>query len=85
MEGALLVEVRPDGLRLSAESVSLEALVDRVGQRVTRQPDVRVLVKPAHGVVLQETVRVLDALAAAGVTGLSLIRDPDRRVPSRAP
>ena len=85
MVGALLVEVRPDGLRLSAEPVSLEALVDRVGRRVTGQPDLRVLVKPAHGVALQETVRVLDALATTGVTGLSLIRDPDRRGSSRAP
>ena len=84
-EGALLVEVRTDGLWLSAEPVSLEALVDRVGRRVTGQPDVRVLVRPAHGVVLQETVRVLDALAATGVAGLSLIRDPDRRGSSRAP
>lgn len=84
MEGTLLVEVRPDGLRLSAEPVSLEVLAARLGRRVTRQPDLRVLVKPTRGTVLQEMVRVLDALAAAGVTGVSLMRDPDRRVPSRA-
>lgn len=84
MEGALLVEVRPDGLRLSAERVSLDVLVARVGERATGRPDLRVLVKPARGVVLQETVRVLDALAAAGVTGLSLIRDPHRWTSSRA-
>ena len=84
MEGALLVEVRPDGLRLSAERVSLDVLVARVGERVTRHPDARVLVKPARGVALQGTVRVLDALAAAGVTGLSLIRDPHRWISSRA-
>ena len=84
MEGALLVEVRPDGLRLSAEPVSLDGLVARVRRIVTTRQDVRVLVKPVHGVVLQETVRVLDALAAADVTGLSLIRDQDRRVSSRA-
>ena len=80
MEGALLVEVRPDGLWLSAEPVSLHMLVARVGRHVTRQPDVRVLVRPTQGVVLQEMVRVLDALAAAGVKGLSLIHDPNRRV-----
>jgi len=76
MEGALLVEVRSDGLRLAADPVSLDVLVARVGQRVASQPEVPVLVKPASGVVLQEMVRVLDALAAVGVTGLSLIRDP---------
>ena len=84
MEGALLVEVRPDGLRLSAEPVSLDVLAVRLVRRVTRQPDVQVLVKPARGVVLQETVRVLDVLAAAGVTRLSLIRNPDRQVLSSA-
>lgn len=76
MEGALLVGVRPDGLRLAAEPVSLDGLVARVGQRVASQPAVPVLVKPASGVTLQEMVRVLDALAAVGVTELSLIRDP---------
>ena len=84
MEGALLVEIRPDGLRLSAEPVSLDTLVSNVGRRVAEQPDVRVLVKPVPGVVLQEMVRVLDALAAAGVTEMSLVSDPDRRVSSRA-
>lgn len=84
MEGALLVEVRPDGLRLSAEPVSFGALVSRVGRRVAAQPEVRVLVKPAPDVVLQEMVRVLDALAAAGVTGMSLVSDPDRRVSRHA-
>lgn len=78
MVGALLVEVRPDGLRLSAEPLSLEALAARVRRRVAGQPDVRVVVRPSHGVALQETVRVLDTLATTGVTGLSLVRKPDR-------
>ena len=80
MEGALLVEIRPNGVRLSAEPVSLGALVSRVGRRVAAQPGLRVLVKPAPGVVLQEMIRVLDALAAAGATGMSLVSDPNGRV-----
>lgn len=83
MEDVLLVEVRPDGLRLSSKPVSLDALVSGVGRRVTRQPDVRVLVKPVADVVLQDMVRVIDALAAAGVTEISLVSDLDRRVSSR--
>lgn len=79
MEGALLVEIRPDGFRLSAEPVLLHVLVTRVGQRVDMEPEVRVLVKSARGVTLQETVRVLDALASVGVTGLSLMGEPDRK------
>jgi len=35
-----------------------------------------VLVKPSGGIVLQQAVDVLDHLAAAGVSNLSLIRDP---------
>lgn len=77
MEGALLVEVRPDGFRLSAEPVSLDILATRVEQHLEMQPDVRVLVKSAHGVALQETVRVLDALASVGASGLSLVREPE--------
>ena len=84
LEGALLVEVLPDGLRLSSESVSLDALVANAGQRVARQPDVRFLVKPVGDVVLQDMVRVIDAIAAAGVTEMSLVTDPNRRASSRA-
>ena len=74
MAGALLVEVRPDGFRLSAEPVSLDVLVARVQRRVATQPDIRVLVKPANGVALQEMVQVLDILSAVGVDNLSLTR-----------
>lgn len=75
MEGALLVEVLPGSVRLSGEPVSLETLVTRVARHAAEQPDLRVLIKPARGVVLQETVRVFDALSATGAAGLSLVRD----------
>lgn len=80
MEGALLVEVRPDGLRLSGESMSLDALGERLRQRVAARPEQRVLVQPAPGVTLQEAVHVLDRLAIAGVTRMALVRKatPDR-------
>jgi len=74
MEGAILVEVRRDGLRLSGETVSLDTLVERVGERVAAKPEQRCLVKAAPGVALQEAVQVLDRLALAGVAQLSLIR-----------
>jgi len=75
MEGALLVEVRKDGLRLSGEPVAMGALAAKVRERLSRKPDRKVLVKPAAGVALQDTVSVLDRLAAAGVANLSVIRD----------
>ncbi|MGF1609918.1 MAG: ExbD/TolR family protein [Kiloniellales bacterium] len=78
IEGALLVELRPDGLRLAGEILSLDQLVARIGERLAQRPEQRVLLKPSAGVALQEAVSVLDRLAAAGVTDLSLIRDPAR-------
>jgi biopolymer transport protein ExbD len=76
LEGAILVEVRRDGLRLSGRSVDRAQLASQVAERLETRPDRPVLVKPADGVVLQEAVDVLDRLTAAGVTELSLIRGP---------
>lgn len=74
MEGALLVEILPEGLRVSGERMSLDALGERVRQRVSKRPDQRVLVRPAPGVPLQDAVQVLDRLALAGVTRMALVR-----------
>ena len=75
MEGALLVEIRSDILRLSGEPVLLDALVERISERLEQKPEQRVLVKPAPGVALQDVVAVLDRLAESGVLDMSLIRD----------
>lgn len=74
-EGAVLVEIRMAGLRLSGMPMSLDALVARIDGMTEQRPDLRIVVKPARGIPLQETVRVLDRLTAAGVADLSLIRD----------
>ncbi len=74
MDGALLVEVRPQGLRLSGQRLSLDALASRVQSRLAQKPDQKVLVKPSAGVPLQRAIDVLDRLAGAGVSDLSLIR-----------
>ena len=73
MEGTLLIEIRPEGLRLSGETVSLELLGSRVAERVSERPDQRVLVQPESGVSLQQAVQVLDRLEVSGVTRMSLI------------
>jgi len=75
MEGALLVEVRADDLRLSGETMSAETLETRVAVRLQDRPGQRVLVKPSPGVPLQRVVGVLDALAAVGAGNVSLVRD----------
>ena len=76
VEGAVLVEVRKDGLRLSGERLSLEALAGRISGLLAERPEQSVLVRPAPEVTLQEAIAVLDRLTALGVTQLSLIRTP---------
>ncbi len=73
LEGTLLIDIRPDGLRLSGETLSPEALIQRINDLMVKNPDRRILVRPSDGVVMQDTVTLLDSLAAAGVSDLSLI------------
>ena len=74
-EGALLIEITPNGLLLAAEPLPLDDLAVRLGERLAVESEQRVLIKPSAGVPLQRTVDVLDRLQAIGVTDLSLIRD----------
>ena len=74
-EGALLIEITPNGLLLAAEPLPLDNLAVRLGERLAVESEQRVLIKPSAGVPLQRTVDVLDRLQAIGVTDLSLIRD----------
>ncbi len=78
MEGTLLVEIRRDGLRLAGQVMKLPALAAQIGEKIREKPDRKVVVSPDKGVVLQDTVAVLDALAAAGVHDLSLVRKTGR-------
>lgn len=75
VEGALLVEVRADGLRFAGESLPLATITERVAARLAAAPGTAVLVKPAPGVSLQRSVAVLDRLAETGAVNLSLVRD----------
>lgn len=75
MEGALLIEVREDGLRLGGETISLDGVVRKVSEVLARKPDGRILVRPGDGVAVQEVVSVLDRLAGAGIANMSLIRE----------
>lgn len=79
MEGALLVEVRRDGIRLGGQYVTPQGLAQRVAARLEDNPDRRVLVRPAEGVSLQDTVSVLDRLTASGARNLSMLGDDGPR------
>lgn len=74
--GALLIEVRLDGVRFAGRYMPLEELTAMVAQRLGENPDRRVLVQPGAGVNLQRTVRVLDRLSGIGATHLSLMQSP---------
>lgn len=76
LEGSLLIDIRPEGLRLGGQTLTPDALIARVQELLARQPDRRILIRPAEGVVMQETVTLLDRLTAAGATDLSLIAPP---------
>jgi biopolymer transport protein ExbD len=72
LEGALFVEVRKDGLRLGGLRVDLAALQDAARRRAT-DGKARAVVRADDGVTLQQTVAVLDALAAAGVADIAMV------------
>ncbi|WP_416899441.1 MAG: ExbD/TolR family protein [Minwuia sp.] len=71
MLGAMLVEIRPDGLRLSGDAITAEALAARVSARMTAQPDQSFLLRAAAGVPLQRAVTVVDLLSDAGARRIS--------------
>jgi biopolymer transport protein ExbD len=78
LEGALLVELRRDGLRLAGERLTAPQLLARLAEHAARNPRQRVLVKPAPGVSLQDAVTLLDRIAGSGLTDVSFVRDPAR-------
>ncbi|MBY8977089.1 biopolymer transporter ExbD [Rhodobacteraceae bacterium NNCM2] len=73
VEGALLVDLTNDGLRLSGERVSAEVLAQRIADRLAEKPEQRVLVRPAQGIDMQRMVGLLDQLAAAGAANIALM------------
>jgi biopolymer transport protein ExbD len=78
MEGALLVELRPDGLRLGGRDLTQAQLLARLAEHAARNPAQRVLIKPVPGVSLQSAVALLDHVVASGLTQVSFQRDPAR-------
>jgi biopolymer transport protein ExbD len=78
MTGALLVEVRKDGLRLSGRTLSNDELISTLSSRFKKDPAQRVLIKPEDGVPLQDAVNLIDRIAAAGGRDVSFVSAPGR-------
>ncbi|MDA3922525.1 MAG: biopolymer transporter ExbD [Salinisphaera sp.] len=76
IQGAVLVDVRTDGVRYAGRYMPLDVLVKRVQAVVHGHPERRVLVRSGQVVALQDTVRVLDALSAAGISHISMMGNP---------
>jgi|SRR5699024_163124 len=77
--GALLIEVRIDGVRFAGRYMPLDDLTELVQEKLEGHPERRVFIQPGKGVKLQATVRVLDQLSSAGIVRLSLIPGPGTR------
>lgn len=73
MQGALLLEIRKEGIRLSGREINPSALAGALHPYFVSDPDQRVLVKPADGVPLQAAIDTLDQIAAAGGRNATLV------------
>ena len=68
-ESALLVEVHPQGLRVSGAEIDMAGLL----ARVAALPDAPVALKAGAGAPVAALVAVLDGLAKAGVADVILV------------
>lgn len=76
LEGALMIEIHPEGLRFAGETLLQDQILQRVASRLSEFPQTTVLVRPAPGVTLQQTVTLLDRLVELDAREVALIRSP---------
>jgi biopolymer transport protein ExbD len=72
MTGAVLIDVRADGVRMSGVRVTPEQLRLLAERHVSRDADRLFIVRPVAGVELQAAIDVMDSLSVAGVERMSL-------------
>lgn len=77
MTGAMLVEIRQDGLRLSGRVLSEPDLLRSIRRRAAKDAELRVLIKPAAGVPLQRSVDLADRIVASGGRDISFLAVPE--------
>lgn len=71
--GAMLVELRQDGLRLSGVEIAEDRLIQNLSARFAEDPAQRILVKPGQGVPLQRAVDLIERIGAAGGRDVSFV------------
>ena len=72
MEGALLVGVSSEGLRLGTRPATVDEVSARVTDLLAERPGLRIMLRPAPGTPLQTTVDALDLLGALGAKDVAL-------------
>lgn len=79
MTGAMLVELKDDGLRLAGRAVSEQDLLQTLSARFKNDPAQKILLKPGAGVPLQRAVDLIDRIGAAGGRDVSFVSVPEAR------
>lgn len=75
-EDAMIVAVMRDGkIYLNSDVVSLDALTDKVKDRLANKPDKRMFVKADAGAKYGDVVAVVDGVRSAGVDQLGLLTE----------
>lgn len=73
LTGAMLVDLRADGVRLSGRTLTTDALLSELSAVFQSDPERRVLIRPEAGVPLQNAVDLLDKIAATGGHNVSFV------------
>lgn len=72
LDGAMLIDLTPEALRLSGETLDADAFDARVAARLADKPDQRFLLRPRDGADMQRLVGLLDRLEALGARHVDL-------------
>lgn len=66
---------------LGEESLTMDAIIVRLQQRLAVEPETVVSIQPLGDTPLQSLIQVLDQLVAAGISNFSMIRDTAWQMP----
>jgi biopolymer transport protein ExbD len=80
-EEPLMLVVGPEWARVDSEPVDLDTAVALIRQRVAERGGATVQIQPLGDLPLQRVIEVIDRLNAAGITQLTMVRDPAWDVP----
>ena len=74
----LLVDVGPDTIRISGQTLTIGELAARITDEIGTETDRIVLITPMDDVRVQKIIRVVDTVSAAGARNVSLLQASQR-------